>query len=79
MRVKLTNHCKQNIARKVFDEESFMDNSSMEHLYLCRGLLAVIQSMDDGYINVNLPTENGFVLAPEFGVGFNLGEYEVLT
>lgn len=49
MKIKLTKHLRDDIERRVNDEDAFYDSSSTEHIYICRELLALIKCMEDGY------------------------------
>lgn len=77
MKIKLTKYHRDDIERRVKDEDAFYDSSSVEHMYICREFLALIKCMEDGHINVE-PGAAGFVFSHDFNIGFASGDYEVV-
>lgn len=76
MKIILTDRLRKRLSDKVDDCDSFADSSAVEHLYMCKQLLALVASTEHGFIDAE-PDDNGFMWSAEFDIGFNEDEYEV--
>lgn len=75
MKVKLIS---KNILNYLYTENELADFSIMESFYTIRKLKSVIYSLENDYIEVSEPKENGQVYCEQFKIWFNINDYKIL-
>lgn len=77
MKIKLN---KNVIIENLQTEDELIDSSVIESIYVIRKLMGLVESLDNGHIEViqNL-NANGQAFSEEYNIWYNDGEFEIIN
>ncbi len=69
---------KDNIIKNIDTEDNLLDSSKLESIYEIRKLKGLVESLNEGFIEVDKVNKHGQAFSSQFEIWFNKDEYNSL-